>query len=325
MKITKIVAENTNDYQMGCNPCSEILLRDKQLCNLTEVVLRAEDTEADITRKVRLATILGTIQSSLTKFHFVSSDWKKNCEEERLLGVSLTGIYDSAMLNSVAGAPAILVRLREHAGAVNREWAGKLSIPASAAITCVKPSGTVSQLVDSASGIHPRYAAYYIRNVRMDNKDPVCSFMKASGIPNEPDANFPTSQTVFSFPVKAPTGATTRNEVTAIQHLELWKVYQEHWCEHKPSVTVSVRDNEWMSVGAWVYENFDAVSGVAFLPHSDHTYKQAPYIEVDEATYNVLKDKMPKELKWSDLVEASDTTVGSQELACGGKDSCELV
>lgn len=309
------------DVDYGCNPCSEIILRDKQFCNLTEVVVRGTDTIDDIRRKVRTATILGTIQSCFTTFGFISDEWRANCEEERLLGVSLTGIFDNSL--TYCGDESVLKNLREVAYETNQEWAIRLGINPSAAITCVKPSGTVSQLVDSASGIHPRFAPYYIRNVRMDVKDPVCKFLKDSGIPCEPDANFPDSQLVFSFPVASPSDAICRTSISAINHLELWRTYQEAYCEHKPSVTISVKDEEWPSVGAWVFTHFDEISGVSFLPYSDHTYRQAPYIELSKEQYEEMKGKMPKELNWELLVENTDETTASQELACQGG-TCEI-
>lgn len=314
----------SDKYDFGCNPCSEIILRPKQFCNLTEVVIRAGDTYGDIENKVKIATILGTIQSTLTDFGFLSDEWKKNCEEERLLGVSLTGIFDNAA--SVTGG-LDLVKLKEAAINTNKAWAKRLGINPSAAITCVKPSGTVSQLVNSSSGIHPRFSPYYIRSVRMDAKDPVCNFLKDAGVPCEPDVNFPTSQLVFSFPVASPEGSVTNKDVSAIQHLTLWKQYQDEWCEHKPSVTVFCEEHEWPSVGGWVYDNFDEISGVAFLPKVHHTYKQAPYIEITKEQYEELSAKMPSltALDWNKLLEEQDTTVGSQELACGGKESCDIV
>ena len=311
------------EQDFGTNPCSEIILRPYQFCNLTEVVVRSDDNVDSLTRKVRLATILGTIQSTLTDFKYLRKIWKQNTEEERLLGVSLTGILDHPTL---ARDPKLLQLLRQTAIDTNKEFADALGIPQSAAITCVKPSGTVSQLTDTASGIHPRWSPYYIRAVRGDNKDPLTEFMKSVGIPNEPDVMQPEGTTVFYFPQKAPDGAVTRRELSAIQHLELWKTLQEHWCEHKPSITVNVKESEWADVAAWVYGNFDVLSGVAFLPMDDHTYKQAPYQECDEATYNELVSRMPSSIHWADLsfYETSDTTTGSQELACSGG-VCEIV
>jgi ribonucleoside-triphosphate reductase len=274
----------------GTNPCSEIILRDKQFCNLTEVVVRAEDTFDTIARKVRLAALLGTLQSTLTSFQFLSEDWKKNTEEERLLGVSLTGIMDNKLLADKESGflENTLVELRNIARGTNEEFAKQLGIPASVAITCVKPSGTVSQLVDSASGIHARHNEYYVRRIRMDKKDPLYNFLKEQGVPVEDEAFRPDSTAVFSFPMKAPEGAITRNDMTAIEQLELWLIYQRHWCEHKPSVTITVKDDEWPQVGAWVWEHFDEVSGVSFLPHSNHTYVQAPYTDCTKEEYEQL-------------------------------------
>lgn len=310
-------------YDFGTNPCSEIILRPNQFCNLTEVVVRADDTVDTLRAKVRLATILGTIQSTFTDFKYLRKAWQNNTEEERLLGVSLTGILDHPYL---AMSSDILDILRETAVETNKEYAEILGIPVSAAITCVKPSGTVSQLVDAASGIHPRHAPYYLRSVRADNKDPLTEFMKSVGIPNEPDVTKPDSTTVFYFPQKAPDGAITRRDLTAIEHLELWKRVQEHWCEHKPSITVSVRESEWLDVGAWVYKNFDILSGVSFLPLDDHTYRQAPYQDLTKEEYEEWLTKMPAKIHWPDLsfYEKVDTTSGSQELACTGG-VCEVV
>ena len=318
-------------YDFGTNPCSEIILRPYQFCNLTEVVVRATDTLEDLERKVKLATILGTMQSTYTHFPYLRKVWKDNTEAERLLGVSLTGIMDNKLLSSYyhstdGSLSEILEHLKHVAVTTNAEWAERLGIPASAAITCVKPSGTVSQLVDSASGIHARHSAYYIRTVRGDNKDPLTQFMIDQGIPNEPDVMKPDSTTVFSFPQKSPVGAITRNDMTAIEQLQLWLVYQRHWCEHKPSVTVTVRDHEWMEVGAWVYKHFDEVSGVSFLPHSDHSYQQAPYQEVSEREYLDALALMPERINWADLsnYEKEDTSKGTSTFACAGG-SCEIV
>ena len=315
------------NHEFGCNPCSEISLRPYQFCNLTEVVVRATDTIDDLERKVRLATILGTVQSTYTKFPYLRKVWQKNTEEERLLGVSLTGVMDNPLMTPKnQGLEQTLEHLRSVAVNTNAEFAGMLNIPVSAAITCVKPSGTVSQLVDSASGIHARHSAYYIRTVRGDNKDPLTQFMKDKGIPNEPCVMKGDTTTVFSFPVKSPDNAVTRNDMTAIEQLELWLTYQRHWCEHKPSVTISVRDAEWMEVGAFVYKHFDEMSGVSFLPHTDHTYQQAPYQDCTKEEYEELLDKMPTSIAWSELTEyeSEDNTAGSQTMACTG-DSCELV
>ena len=310
------------DYiQFGCNPCSEIILRPYQFCNLTEVVARETDDLKTLTDKVRMATVLGTFQSTLTDFKYLRKVWKTNTEEERLLGVSLTGILDTDIWTE-----EILIMLKEVAVETNKKFAKDLGIPQSTAITCVKPSGTVSQLVDSASGIHARHNPFYIRTVRGDNKDPLTQFMKESGIPSEPDVMKPDSTTVFSFPMKSPTGAVTRTEMTAIQQLEYWLMFQRHWCEHKPSVTISVKEDEWMDVGAWVYKNFDEVSGISFLPFSDHTYAQAPYQDITEQEYDELYKKMPTSIDWSKLAdfEKEDTTSGSKELACTA-DACEMV
>ena len=323
------------DHDFGTNPCSEIILRSREFCNLTEVVVRGHDTPETLKRKVKLATILGTFQSTLTNFKYLSKKWKENCDEERLLGVSLTGIMDNEYTNGTAHRDPVspvkfyletmLEELREEAVKTNKLWSAKLNIPTSAAITCVKPSGTVSQLVDSASGIHARHSPYYIRTVRADKKDPLAVMMKDMGFPVEDDVTKPEHTYVFSFPVKSPEHAVFRSEVSAIKQLELWLTYQRHWCEHKPSVTISVREEEWPEVGAWVYNHFDEMSGVSFLPHSDHVYKQAPYQDCTKEEYEALLAKMPKNIDWTDLAkyEKRDSTTGSQELACvaGG---CEI-
>ena len=315
------------NFEFGTNPCSEIILRPYQFCNLTEVVVRATDTIEDLEHKVRLATILGTIQSTYTHFPYLRKVWQKNTEEERLLGVSLTGIMDNPLMTSAnKGLEKTLEHLRGIAVTTNAEWAERLGIPASAAITCVKPSGTVSQLVDSASGIHTRHSPYYIRTVRGDNKDPLTQFMKDQGIPNEPCVMKPDTTTVFSFPMKSPEGAVVRDDVSAMEQLKTWLIYQRHWCEHKPSVTVSVKDDEWMEVGAFVYEHFDEMSGVSFLPYDGGTYQQAPYQECGKSDYEELKAIMPKAIDWSGLseYEQEDNTSGMQTMACSG-DSCEIV
>ena len=315
------------DYDFGTNPCSEIILRPYQFCNLTEVVVRATDTVETLERKVKLATILGTIQSSYTKFPYLRKVWQRNTEEERLLGVSLTGIMDNPLMTTKnEGLESTLEHLKEIAVATNAEWADRLGIPVSAAITCVKPSGTVSQLVDSASGIHARHSPYYIRTVRGDNKDPLTQFMIDQGIPNEPDVMKPDATTVFSFPMKAPEGAVCTADMSAIEQLEMWLAYQRSWCEHKPSVTINVKSAEWFEVGAFVYEHFDEMSGVSFLPFSEHTYQQAPYQDVGKSDYKELLSLMPKSIDWAKLseYEAEDNTAGSQTLACSG-DSCEIV
>ena len=309
------------DHYFGCNPCSEIILRPYQFCNLTEVVCRVTDDLNSLKEKVRIATILGTFQSTLTNFKYLRKIWKDNTEEERLLGVSLTGILDCPIWTE-----EILQILRDVAVETNKKLAKDLGIPQSTAITCVKPSGTVSQLVDSASGIHARHNDYYVRTVRGDNKDPLTQFMKDSGIPSEPCVMKPDSTTVFSFPMKSPSGATTRTEMSAIEQLEYWLMFQRHWCEHKPSVTVSVKEDEWMRVGAWVYDNFDEVSGISFLPFSDHTYAQAPYQDITGGEYEQLYKQMPESIDWSKLAdyEKEDTTSGGRELACTA-DACEMV
>ena len=315
-------------YEFGTNPCSEIILRDREFCNLSEVVVRANDTEKSLLEKVRLATILGTFQSTLTNFKYVSSAWKRNCEEERLLGVSLTGIMDSKLTNGKSNKDlaAFLEKLKKYSVEINAKYAKELGVNVAASITCVKPSGTVSQLVDSASGIHARHNPYYIRTVRGDKKDPLTKLMTEIGFPVEDDEMNPSHTAVFSFPMKVDRGAVFRTDLTAIEQLDLWKIYQEHWCEHKPSVTISVKESEWMEVGAWVYENFDQMSGVSFLPFSEHTYRQAPYQDCDREEYEKLLKEMPKNVDWSQLAkyEQVDSTVASQELACTAG-SCEIV
>lgn len=325
-KIAEKSGRRDSDYEFGTNPCSEIILRSREFCNLSEVVVRPNDTEESLLKKVKLATILGTFQSTLTNFRYVSKDWKKNCEEERLLGVSLTGIMDNKWTaGKINGLDVLLQNLRQMSVDTNKEYADALKINQSTAITCVKPSGTVSQLVDSASGIHARHNPYYIRTVRGDKKDPLTKMMVDFGFPAEDDVMKPKDTTVFSFPIKCSEDAVFRQDMTAIEQLELWKTYQEHWCEHKPSVTISVKENEWIDVGAWVYRNFDLMSGVSFLPYSEHTYKQAPYQDCDENEYKELLKKMPTNVDWSKLsdYETSDMTVGSQELACSAG-SCEI-
>ena len=316
-----------SDYDFGTNPCSEIILRPYQFCNLTEVVVRATDTVDDLARKVRLATILGTIQSTYTKFPYLRKVWTTNTEEERLLGVSLTGIMDNPLMTTKnKGLDKTLENLRNVAVVTNAEWAYRLGIPQSAAITCVKPSGTVSQLVDSASGIHARHSPYYIRTVRGDNKDPLTTFMKDQGIPSEPDVFKPDQTTVFSFPVKAPNKAVVTSDLSAVDQLNMWLMYQRNWCEHKPSVTINVKKDEWFEVGTFVYEHFDEMSGVSFLPYNEHTYQQAPYQEIDKEEYKNILSTMPKSIDWSRLseYEKEDTTSSSQTFACTG-DVCEVV
>tara|TARA_B100000282_G_scaffold91298_1_gene64064 strand:- start:696 stop:2705 length:2010 start_codon:yes stop_codon:yes gene_type:complete len=314
-------------HQWGTNPCSEIILRPYQFCNLSEVVVRASDTLDDLLRKTRIATIVGTIQSTLTDFKYLRNVWKKNTEEERLLGVSLTGIMDHSVLSKNVDSKRWLEKMKEEAVKTNEKYAKMLGIPQSAAITCVKPSGTVSQLVDAASGIHARHNDYYIRTVRGGNSDPLTQFMKESGVYNEPDVMKPDTTTVFSFAMQSPLGAVLRTDMSAIEQLELWKTYALHWCEHKPSVTISVKEEEWMDVGAWVYENFDVASGVSFLPHNDHTYQQAPYQDIEREDYLEWQQAYDYvTLDWNKLTEfeKEDTTTGSRELACTA-DSCEIV
>jgi ribonucleoside-triphosphate reductase len=305
------------DYDFGTNPCSEIILRPYQFCNLTEVVVRAEDTVADLANKVRIATILGTFQSTLTHFPYLRKIWQKNTEEERLLGVSLTGILDNPWMGRVCESTTqSLEYLRDVSITTNNEFATRLGIPVSAAITCVKPSGTVSQLVNSASGIHTRHSEYYVRRVRGDKKDPLTKFLTDSGIPTEDCVMRPDSTAVFSFPVKAPESSRTREHLTAMQHLDLWLMYQRHWCEHKPSVTISVKEDEWMDVGAWVWRNFDEISGISFLPWDGGSYRQAPYEECTKEQYEELKAKMPETIDWDNLKEEDDNVEGAQTLAC---------
>ena len=316
-----------SDIEFGTNPCSEIILRPNQFCNLTEVVCRSGDTKTTLKNKIEMATILGTIQATFTNFGYLRKRWQNNTEEERLLGVSLTGIMDCPVLNGTSSnLPSTLEYLRSVAVETNKQWASKLNIPQSTAITCVKPSGTVSQLVNSASGVHARHNKHYIRTVRGDNKDPLTQLMISVGVPYEIDHLQPNTTTVFSFPMKSPDKAICRNDLSAIQQLELWKTYAEHWCEHKPSVTITVKEKEWINVGAWCWNNFNYLSGVSFLPQTDYTYKQAPYQDIEDKEYNELLEKMPKNIDWAKLsdIEKEDTTTGAQELACTAG-VCELV
>jgi len=340
------------DIHYGTNPCSEIILRPYQFCNLSEVVIRENDTEKEVAKKVDLASILGTWQSTLTEFQYLRDIWKQNTEEERLLGVSLTGQFGNALFSGKARGQGdsfteskdgldlevlkkdnysrlehLLQRLRSRARFVNITEAKKIGINPSAAITCVKPSGTVSQLTGVSSGMHPWHSEYYIRTVRGDKKDPLSNFLKEIGIPCEDDFMNPNNTYVFSFPVKAPEKATFRKDLTAIEHLELWLLYQRAWCEHKPSITVSVHEDEWMAVGAWVWEHFDEVSGISFLPYSDHSYKQAPYQEVSEQEYLEILSRMPNKIRWEDLsfYETEDGTSTNATLACTSDGNCELV
>lgn len=308
---------STEDQNFGTNPCGEIILRSAGLCNLTEVVVRDTDSFEDLRDKVETATILGTFQSTLTNFRYLRNVWKKNAEEERLLGVSFTGIMDHPALSNVdeLRSTNILEKLKEFSVYTNSVWSKKLNINSSAAITTVKPSGTVSQLVDSASGIHPRYSKYYVRTVRADNKDPLCEFLKQQNVPNEPDITKPHAVTVFSFPHESPSTCVTRNDMTALDQLNHYLIFKQSWCEHNPSITVYIKDHEWLEVGAWVYKNFNDLGGVSFLPYSDHVYKQAPYQEISEEEYLQLVSKFPK-IKWENFKENYDSTTGQQELAC---------
>ena len=307
----------------GCNPCSEIILRNKQFCNLTEVVVRPDDDQNTLESKVKAATVLGTFQATLTNFRYLTSKWKHNTEEESLLGVSLTGIMDNKdMLNGKID----LEKLKNVAIKYNKIWATKMDIPQSAAITCVKPSGTVSQLVDSASGIHTRHSPYYIRTVRADKKDPLAKLMVDAGVYHEDDLTKPEHTYVFYFPMKSPKGAMTRKDLSAVEHLKIWKDYQDQWCEHKPSVTISVKENEWLEVGAWVHKNFDDISGISFLPYSDHSYKQAPYQEITYNEYRKWLKKTTDTVDWSKITEyeTEDNTENTKELACSAG-TCEII
>lgn len=314
----------------GTNPCSEIILRPYQFCNLSEVVVRPEDDKDSLKRKVELATILGTWQSTLTNFKYLRKIWKENTEEERLLGVSITGQFGNELMSGKKGLDVLaetLEELRKVAVMTNYDEADRLNITHSAAITCVKPSGTVSQLTGVSSGMHPWHNEYYIRTVRGDKKDPLTQFLIEAGVPAEDDFMNPTATKVFSFPIKAPENAVLRNDLTAIEHLNIWLTYQRAWCEHKPSITVSVRDEEWMEVGAWVWEHFDEVSGISFLPYSDHTYKQAPYQDATKEEYEEALSKMPEKIYWEMLkvYETEDSTSGSQTMACSSDTGCEVV
>jgi ribonucleoside-diphosphate reductase alpha chain len=311
----------------GTNPCGEIILRSNEFCNLTEVVISAEDTREELMEKVRLATILGTWQSTLTNFKYIRKIWKDNCEEERLLGVSLTGIYGNKITSTAGKAlEQLLTDLRLESVKVNDVEAKKLNINPSVSITCVKPSGTVSQLVGVSSGIHPWYSEYYVRSVRGSNNDPLTQFLKDSGIPNEADVMKPDETTVFYFPQKAPKNATVTKDLTAIDHLEMWKIYRTYWTEHNPSVTINVHEDEWLRVGAWVFDNFDSIGGISFLPASEHTYKQAPYQEISKDEYEEWVKKSPSSIQWDmlSLYEKEDGTTGTQELSCVAGE-CEIV
>ena len=315
------------DYKdFGCNPCSEIILRNKQFCNLTEVVVRADDTWSTLSNKVELATILGTFQATLTNFRYLTKAWKTNTEEEALLGVSLTGIMDNKLLSTSALLATNLETLKNRAVAMNEGWSANLGIKQSVAVTCVKPSGTVSQLVDSASGIHTRHSDYYIRTVRADKKDPIAQLMVDQGVYHEDDITKPEHTLVFYFPIKSPKGSLTRKDLTALEHLEIWKTYQNHWCEHKPSATISIKEHEWLDVGSWVWNNFDDISGVSFLPYADHSYQQAPYQEITAKEYKEWQKKTTSNIDW-DLIkeyEKEDMTENTKELACTAG-ACEIL
>lgn len=312
-----------SSHEFGTNPCSEIILRSKQFCNLTEVVARPSDTNKRLKEKVELATILGTLQATITDFRYLSKAWKDNTEEERLLGVSLTGMMDHKILRDKEESKSLLQEMESVAIETNKKYSKVIGIPQAAAITCVKPSGTVSQLVNAASGIHPRFAPYYIRRVRQDKKDPLANWMIEQGFPVETDVMSP-SNWVFSFPQKAPKSAVMRDDMTAIDQLEHWATVALNWCEHKPSITVYVREHEWLEVGAWVYKHWDIVNGVSFLPHTDHTYRQAPYEEITEEQYKDMLSKMPKGVKFEEYKEIDDNTTASQELACSSSQGCEM-
>jgi ribonucleoside-diphosphate reductase alpha chain len=324
-RVAKKNGRRDPNYEFGTNPCSEIILRPYQFCNLTEVVIRSTDNERDLARKVRIATILGTFQSTLTYFPYLRKVWQKNTEEERLLGVSLTGIYDNPLMNDYNDSelPARLEKLRQVSIDTNKEWSDKLGINQSVAITCVKPSGTVSQLVLSPSGIHPGHDRYFYRRVRSDNKDPLTKHLIDAGVPHEPDVTKPHSTTVFTFPMKLPETSITRENVSAISHLELWLMYQRYWCEHKPSVTINVNEEEWPRVGAWVYDHFDEVSGISFLPYDGGSYRQAPYETITKEEYEKTIINIPTTVDWDNLIEMDDNVEGVQTLACSAG-NCEI-
>lgn len=305
-------------YDFGTNPCSEIILRPYQFCNLSSCIIRSTDSIDDISNKIRLATILGTFQASLTDFPYLRKIWQKNTEEEALLGVSMTGICDNVLLNNPddVDLPARLEKLRDLAVDTNAFYASAIGINQSVAVTAIKPEGTVSQLCSTASGIHPQHSNYYIRRVRADNKDPLTQFMIQAGFVAEPCVMKPESTTVFSFPVEVAEGGLLREDLSAIQHLKLWLIFQRHYCEHKPSVTISVLENEWMDVGAWTFKHFDEITGVSFLPMDGGTYKQAPYEECDEQTYNQLKMLVPETVDWENFKEYDDNVEGAQMLSC---------
>tara|TARA_R100000152_G_C6780593_1_gene213559 strand:- start:2436 stop:4349 length:1914 start_codon:yes stop_codon:yes gene_type:complete len=319
----------TEDIEFGTNPCSEIILRPKQFCNLTEVVIKANDDLESLKAKVAYATILGTIQSACTKFKYLDPEWKNNCEEERLLGVSFTGIYDNRLMSGQKGMPNLrwtLQKLREVAQETNLIWADRLGIRPSKAITCCKPSGTTSCVAGTSSGMHPRYSLYYIRRARIDVKDPICQFMIDKNIPHEPCIASPDKTMIFSFPISSPAGAMTQQEIDPVNHLDLWLEYQKSWCDHKPSITVSYTDENFLEVGHWVWSNWDYVSGISFLPYDNNVYDQAPFESISKADYDKLMDQMPEEIDWLGLTryETDDMTTSSQELACQGG-ACEVV
>ena len=322
-KMAAKYGKRNNEFEFGTNPCSEIILRPYQFCNLTEVIVREKDTKDTLMEKVGVASIIGTIQSTFTHFPYLRRVWQTNTEQERLLGVSLTGILDNVLMRDTETLPELLSDLRVRAVEANQYMAAKLDIEPSAAITCVKPSGTVSQLVNSASGIHARHSKYYIRTVRGDNKDPLTQFLIDKGVPNEPCVMKGDTTTVFSFPVKSPDNCVTRDDMTAINHLKLWQIYQEHWCEHKPSITVSVKETEWPEVGAYVWNNFDDISGISFLPYDGGSYRQAPYNECSKEEYEEFLTKMPTEIDWDQMIEEDDETTASQELSCSAG-ACEI-
>jgi len=304
--------------EWGTNPCSEIILRPYQFCNLSSVIVRSDDSVDTLRNKVRLATILGTFQSTMTHFPYLRKVWQTNTEEERLLGVSMTGILDNSLLNDPDNAelPAILEGMKNVAIDTNAEFADAIGINRSAAITAIKPEGTVSQLTGTASGIHPQHSQYFIRRVRSDNKDPLTDFLKSQGFPSEPCVMKPESTTVFSFPMRVEKGAVLREDLNAIKHLRLWLLFQRHYCEHKPSVTISVNENEWPEVGAWVWNNFDEITGVSFLPMDGGTYRQAPYESMTEFEYHDMVTKMPLGIDWDSFIERTDNVEGAQQLAC---------
>lgn len=327
--ITKFGRRDPDKVQ-GVNPCGEIPLRPNGLCNLTEVIVEAADTKETIKEKIRIATILGTFQSTLTNFKYLRKSWRENADEERLLGVSLTGQFGNTLFNGSEGLDKLsetLDELRLYAVEVNKELAAKLGINQSVAVTTVKPSGTVSQLAKSSSGMHPWHSEYYLRTVRGSNNDPLTTFLKDSGIPSEPCVMRPNDTTVLYFPTEAPKGAVTRKDLTALEHLEIWRVYRNHWTEHNPSVTISVKDEEWIDVAAWLYKNWEDAAGISFLPQTDHVYKQAPYQDVTQEEYEAWMERMPDEIHWSLLshYEVEDTTTGSQTLACSADGGCEVV